>query len=72
MKENKILIFLYKGIKEVIKGLSLKERAEAVCKICIEDLGLSLCWIGKKEKDGSVNALLICIFSCSTDTFFFL
>jgi hypothetical protein len=49
-KENKILLSLYKGIKELIKGLSLKERAEAVCKICVEDLGLSLCWIGKKEK----------------------
>jgi GAF domain-containing protein len=55
MKENKILLSLYKGIKEIIKGLSLKERAEAVCKICVEDLGLSLCWIGKKEKDGSVS-----------------
>jgi len=55
MKENKILLSLYKGIKEIIKSLSFKERAEAVCKICVEDLGLSLCWIGKKEKDGSVS-----------------
>ena len=55
MKGNKILLSLYKGIKEIIKALSLKERAEAVCKICVEDLGLSLCWIGKKEKDGSVS-----------------
>jgi len=55
MKENKILLSLYKGIKEIIKALSLKERAEAVCKICVEDLGLSLCWVGKKEKDGSVS-----------------
>ena len=55
MKRNKILLSLYKGIKEIIKSLSLKERAEAVCKICVEDLGLSLCWIGKKEKDGPVS-----------------
>ncbi|WP_041430356.1 GAF domain-containing protein [Thermodesulfobacterium geofontis] len=55
MKRNKILLSLYKGIKEIIKALSFKERAEAVCKICVKDLGLSLCWIGKKEKDGSVS-----------------
>jgi putative nucleotidyltransferase with HDIG domain len=55
MKKNKILLSLYKGINKVVKSLGLKERAEAVCKLCVEDLGLSLCWIGKKEKDGSVS-----------------
>jgi len=50
MKRNKILHFLCKGIKEIIKGLSLKERAEAVCKICVEDLGLSFSGLVKRKK----------------------
>ncbi len=58
MTANKILNSLYKVTKQVIKGLTLKERTEAVAKLCVEELNLKLCWIGKKQKDGSVSVFV--------------
>ena len=55
MRANKVLFALYKGLHEILKSLDLKERAQIISKICVENLGLELCWIGKKEKDGSVS-----------------
>jgi PAS domain S-box-containing protein/putative nucleotidyltransferase with HDIG domain len=53
----KLLSTLYKTAENLAKDISPIEQAKHVVRTVVEDFGLTLAWLGKAEKDGSVRLL---------------
>jgi len=53
----KLLSTLYKTAENLAKDISPIEQAKHVVRTVVENFGLTLAWLGKAEKDGSVRLL---------------
>lgn len=58
-EQLKTINTLYKTAETLlIEGLDISKRAKAVVRICIEDLGADLAWIGITEPDGRIKNIV--------------
>jgi hypothetical protein len=53
----KLLSTLYRAVETLVENFSLIGRTKHVVRTVVEDFGLTLAWLGKAEKDGSVRLL---------------
>jgi len=53
----KILSSLYRAAENLVENFSMADRAKNVVRTAVESFGLTLAWLGKAEKDGSISLL---------------
>ena len=56
-QQLKVLTTLYQTAENLVADLSLIDQARKVVQTAVESFGLTLAWLGKKEKDGTVILL---------------
>jgi|GEM_PF-2050211 len=49
--------WLYRAAEKLVEDFSLVEQARFACRAAVEAFGLTLAWLGKAEKDGSITLL---------------
>lgn len=54
----KVLSSLYRAAKKLGEDFTLIDRARNVVRTAVESFGLSLAWLGRAEKDGTVSLLM--------------
>ena len=57
LKQLQSLSALFHGAQQLAERLDLQAAAKEVARICVEVLGASLAWLGRKEPDGGVRVI---------------
>jgi PAS domain S-box-containing protein len=57
LKQLQSLTALFDGAQQLAERLDLQAAAKEVARICVEVLGASLAWLGRKEPDGVVKLI---------------
>lgn len=57
IKQFQIINALYSSAQKITMSINLYEIAQDITRLCVEEFGADIAWIGKKEEDGSVSLL---------------
>jgi len=55
--QQQVLSTLYRAAENLLEDLSLIDQAKKVVRIVVESFGLTLAWLGRAEKDGTISLL---------------
>lgn len=55
IQQFQILNALYSSAQKITMSINLYEIAQDISRLCVEEFGADIAWIGKKEEDGSVS-----------------